>query len=65
MPTAGERLTGVLLPLIYGSARDERHESIDPTALALPASQWQEVCAQLAKGVPDDRIAGVNSVWHS
>ena len=57
--TAGERLTGVLM-LIYGWAWFDQQESIDPTTLALPDSQWQEVCAQLANGVPDDAVAGVN-----
>ena len=56
---AGEGLTGVLM-LIYGWARYERQESIDPTGLALLRYRWLETCEQLAYGVRDDAVVGVN-----
>ena len=46
--------------IVFGFAWYERQDAIDPTAIALPSAQWQEVCAHLANGVPDDAVAGVN-----
>ena len=43
-----------------GWARYERQESIDPTGLALLRYRWLETCEQLAYGVWDDAVAGVN-----
>ena len=57
--TPGERLRGVPM-LVFGFAWYEQQDAIDPTAIALPSAQWQEVCAHLANGVPDDAAAGVN-----
>lgn len=55
----GHRLTGVLM-IVYGFAWYERQEKVDPTAIALPSAQWQQVCGLLASGVALDPIAGVN-----
>jgi len=54
-----ERLTGALV-LTWGFAWYERPDAIDPTAIALPEAQWQEVCGMLASGVTLDPIDGVN-----
>jgi hypothetical protein len=58
MPPA-YRLTGVLM-MVFGFAWYEQQDAIDPTAIALPSAQWQEVCGMLSSGVALDPIAGVN-----
>lgn len=56
---SGQRLAGVLM-LVYGWAWCDAQESIDPTCVALPEAQWQQVGNMLATGVDLDPIAGVN-----
>jgi len=53
------RLEGAIL-LTWGWAWYERQVEVDPTMIALPEKQWQEICEYLISGVPDDKINQVN-----
>ena len=53
------RLLGVLT-LVWGWSFYTGHEQIDPTAMALPESQWVQVAQLLHDGVAADSLAGVN-----
>jgi hypothetical protein len=44
--TPAKRLTGVLV-LIFGWAWYERQDTVDPTAIALPQEQWEQVCGMM------------------
>jgi hypothetical protein len=53
------RLEAAIL-LTWGWAWYERQVTVDPTMIALPETQWQEICEYLVSGVPDDKINQVN-----
>ncbi len=55
----GHRLSGVLM-VIWGYAWFEQQGMIDPSSIALPEAQLNEVRDMLANGVAIDSIAGVN-----
>jgi hypothetical protein len=57
--SASSRLTGVLM-LIWGWTWYQGQATIDPSMVALPDAQWQEVCGLLNSGVPEDPITRVN-----
>lgn len=52
------RFFGVLM-VIWGFAWYERQAAVDPTAIALPSAQWQEICGWFT-GMDDDPVARVN-----
>jgi hypothetical protein len=54
-----QRLTAVML-LVWGFAWYDKQPRIDPTLLALPSAQWQEICGYLTSGAPGDPIDRVN-----
>jgi hypothetical protein len=54
-----ERLEAVLW-LIYGWAWYDRQESVDPTAIAIPSTQWHTISTFLMRAPKDDPIDSVN-----
>ena len=57
--TGPDRLAAVII-CILGWAYYQRTESIDPTAVAIPAVQWETICTELAGGGAGGAVGSVN-----